>query len=166
MLPTHAFKTLAAGAALLGCLALGACGDRAPTPQDARESRIEPGNPSESTNPDGITIWDVLRPPNPETTLRVNKYLWSAALDVLDFLPVQAVDPFSGVIATGYGTPPGGTTAYRATIYISDPALDARALRVALQTRAGEAVPAYTLRQVEDAILSRARQLRIADGRY
>ena len=96
-------------------------------------------------------------------TVAVNRYLWAASLDVLNFLPVQSVDPFTGVIATGFGTPPGGSRAYRATVYITDPALDARALNVALQTRSGP-VAAETQRAIEDAILSRARQLRAADG--
>lgn len=93
----------------------------------------------------------------------VNRYLWAASLDVLNFLPIETVDPFTGVIVMGYGTPPGGNRAYRATVYISDPALDARSLNVALLTRAGPAA-AETTRAIEDAILSRARQLRIADG--
>lgn len=92
----------------------------------------------------------------------VNRYLWAAAIDVLDFLPIQSVDPFTGVIVFGTGTPPGGGRAYRATVYISDPALDARALNVAIQTHGGP-VAAATQRAVEDAILNRARQLRIAD---
>ena len=94
----------------------------------------------------------------------VNRYLWAASLDVLNFLPLQSADPFTGVIVTGFGTPPGGARAYKATIYITDPALDARSLNVALTTRSGP-VAAETQRAVEDAILSRARQLRIADGR-
>ena len=92
----------------------------------------------------------------------VNRYLWSASLEVLSFLPVESVDPFTGVIVFGYGRPPGGGTAYRATVYVSDPALDARALNVALATQSGPVGP-DTQRAVEDAILSRARQLRIAD---
>lgn len=91
--------------------------------------------------------------------VQVNKYIWNAALDVLSFLPVQSADPFTGVIVTGYGTPPGGGRAYRATIHVTDPALDARTLNVSLYTRGG-AVSAETLRAVEDAILTRARQLR------
>ena len=63
----------------------------------------------------------------------------------------------------GFGTPPGGGQAYRATVYVQDPALDARALKVALATRNGP-VSAATSRAVEDAILTRARQLRIRDG--
>ena len=96
-------------------------------------------------------------------TVAVNRYLWAASLDVLNFLPIQSVDPFTGVIATGFGTPPGGSRAYRATVYIPDPALDARSLNVALQTRSGP-VAAETQRAIEDASLSRARELRSADG--
>ena len=92
----------------------------------------------------------------------VNRYLWAASLDVLSFLPVESVDPFTGVIVFGYGTPPGGGRSYRATIHISDPALDARSLNVALQTSGG-AVSAETQAAIEDAILTRARQIRIQD---
>ena len=96
-------------------------------------------------------------------SVAVNRYLWAASIDVLNFLPIQSVDPFTGVIVMGFGTPPGGNRSYRATVYITDPALDARSLNVALQSRNG-AVPIETQRAVEDAILSRARQLRIGDG--
>ena len=97
-------------------------------------------------------------------SVAVNRYIWAASLDVLNFLPIQSVDPFTGVIVFGLGTPPGGGRAYRGTVYIVDPALDARSLNVALQTASGP-VSADTERAIEDAILSRARQLRIADGR-
>ncbi len=95
-------------------------------------------------------------------TVAVNKYIWAASLDVLSFLPVQSVDPFTGVIVTGFGTPPGGGTAYRATVHVRSAALTARSLSLALNTRSGPASQA-TVRAVEDAILSRARQLRVAD---
>lgn len=101
---------------------------------------------------------------DPNATVAINKYLWQASLEVLNFLPIQSVDPFSGVIVTGYGTPPGGGRAYRATIYVQDPALDARSLKVALASQSGPVDPA-TQRAVEDAILTRARQLRIRDGK-
>lgn len=94
----------------------------------------------------------------------VNRYIWAAAIDVLSFLPIESVDPFTGVIVFGYGTPPGGGRAYRGTVYITDPALDARSLNVALATSSGP-VSAETQRAVEDAILARARQLRVGDGR-
>ena len=61
--------------------------------------------------------------------------------------------------------PPGGGRAYRATVYVRDPALDARSLKVAMQTQGGGAGSPETVRQVEDAILTRARQLRNQDSR-
>jgi hypothetical protein len=45
---------------------------------------------------------------------------------------------------------------------VQDPALEARSIRVALATRGGP-VPRATARAIEDAILTRARQLRIQD---
>jgi hypothetical protein len=101
---------------------------------------------------------------DPNTTVEVNKYLWQASLEVLDFLPIQSVDPFSGVIVTGYGTPPGGGRAYRATVYVQDPALDARSLKLALESKGG-AVSSETVKAVEDAIMTRARQIRIRDSK-
>ena len=113
------------------------------------------------------TIWDnFTKASNPNVTLQVNKYIWKAALEVLDVLPVESVDPFTGVIVTGYGTPPGSNKAYRATIYVQDGALDARSLNIALQTKGGGAVSVDTVRAVEDAVLNRARELRILDAGY
>ncbi len=114
----------------------------------------------------GTSIWDIFKPNNSDITVKVNKYIWAASLEVLDFLPIESVDPFSGVIVTGYGTPPNGGRAYRATVLVRDPALDARSLHLSLQTRGGRDVSASTTRAVEDAILARARQLRIRDGRF
>ncbi|TMV10514.1 DUF3576 domain-containing protein [Arenibacterium halophilum] len=108
------------------------------------------------------SIWDAFGPNRNDQTVNVNRYIWAATLDVLNFLPVQSVDPFTGVIITGYGTPPGGGRAYRATVHVRDPSLDARSLNVSLQGQGGS-VSAGTVRAVEDAILARARQMRIRD---
>lgn len=93
----------------------------------------------------------------------VNRFLWQASLDTLSFLPLQAADPFSGLIVTNWGSLNGG--AYRVTVYISDPSLDARALKVAAyRQQGGRAVPVGDAenKALEDAILTRARQMRIA----
>ncbi|MDA8585389.1 DUF3576 domain-containing protein [Rhodobacteraceae bacterium] len=122
-------------------------------------------NPETESQERGSTLFDLFENrDDPNTTIEVNKYLWNASLDILNFLPIQSADPFSGVIVTGFGTPPGGGRAYRATIFVQDPALEARSLSVALATRNGPA-SAETVRAVEDAILTRARQLRIRDTR-
>lgn len=111
------------------------------------------------------TIWDALSADSASAPVKVNRYIWQAALEVLDFMPVETIDPFSGIIAMGYGIPPGGNTAYRATVHVSEPALDARTLRIALATKNGPA-DAKTMRALEDAVLSRARQIREADSMF
>ncbi|MDP5308489.1 DUF3576 domain-containing protein [Paracoccus spongiarum] len=143
------------------CAALAGCGG-------SRGRDASPGEIDRELRPEArtTTIWDLFsNSENPNSTVAVNKYLWNASLEVLDFLPVQTVDPFTGVIVTGYGTPPGGGRSYRATVKIADPALDARSLKLSLQGPGGAAVAPGTARAVEDAILTRARQLRIRDGR-
>jgi len=117
----------------------------------------------EKAKPKRETIWDLFTAgDDPNTTVEVNKYLWNAALDVLNFMPLESADPFTGVLVFGYGTPPGGGRAYKATVFVRDPALDARSIEVALMSHGGS-VSTETAHQVEDAILARARQLRIQD---
>lgn len=109
------------------------------------------------------SVFDLfLNADNPNQTVEVNKYIWRASQEVLDFLPLETADPFTGVMSYGYGRPPGGGQAYRATVYVQDPALEARSLNVALATQSGP-VNAATAQAVENAILTRARQLRQAE---
>ena len=81
-------------------------------------------------------------------------------------IEVAALAPDDGrfLVRERVATPPGSNRSYRATIYVQDPALDARSLKVALQSSGGGAVDPGTVRAVEDAILTRARQLRIQDA--
>ena len=88
----------------------------------------------------------------------VNRFLWAASFDVLNFLPVEQADPSTGVIVTGFGTPPGSVTAFRATVLISGAELDPRSLSVSLVSEDG-AASSLTARAVEDAILTRAQRL-------
>ena len=154
---------LALAGVLAGCGAIRNLGTEATARPDTYTNANNPQNIE--TDPNN-TIWSIFRNNRAENKVAVNKYLWSASLEVLSFLPVQSIDPFTGVIVTGYGTPPGGGRAYRATVLIDDPALDARSLNVALQTRGGRPVNRETARAVEDAILSRAREMRIADNKF
>ena len=92
----------------------------------------------------------------------VNKYLWQASLEVLIFLPISSVDPFSGIIVFGEGKVPGSAQIYDTTVYISDPALDARSLSVTVRSSNGT-ISSEAKREIESAILSRARQLRLKE---
>lgn len=144
---------------LILILTLQACGGS----QDREASAQAQAEALAAEEDDGGSFFDLFDArDDPNVTVAVNMYLWNASLEVLNFLPIQSADPFSGVIVTGYGTPPGGRTAYRATILVQDPALDARSLNVAVMTRRGPVDEATRL-AVEDSILARARQLRVQD---
>ena len=92
----------------------------------------------------------------------VNKYLWQATIEVLNFLPINSADPFSGIIVFSKGKAPGSSQSYDATVYISDPALDARSLSVTVRSSDGT-ISSAAKREIESAILSRARQLRLKE---
>ena len=106
------------------------------------------------------------------SNLPVNKYLWQGSLDTLSFLPLASTDPFTGVIATDWGANPNAPgERFKVTSYMVSPALSATSLKVAVfrevRDENGAWVPGTvspdTARQLEDAILTRARQIRIAE---
>lgn len=166
------FAALATVLTLTGCGGIGSGNifkrEAGSTQSDAARRQTETRHylPGDDKNTTGSTFFDLFEnADDPNITVEVNRYLWNATMDILSFMPVEAADPFSGVIAFGYGTPPGGGRAYKATVHVTDPALDARALNVALITRGGAPASAEATRAIEDAILTRARQMRIADGK-
>lgn len=99
----------------------------------------------------------------------VNRYLWAASLETLDFLPVANADPISGLLLTDwYQNPEAPDERFKVNVYILDTALRADALRVSVfrQERDGAGwrdagVNPSTAREIENSILSRARQLRL-----
>jgi hypothetical protein len=103
-------------------------------------------------------------------TLGVNSYLWHASLDTLSFLPLTSADPFGGVIISEwYVAPSSPNERLKVTIYIMDRTLRADGLKVVVfrQTRAAsgwlDATPSPdTAHKLEDSILTRARELRLA----
>jgi hypothetical protein len=102
--------------------------------------------------------------------LGVNSYLWHATLDTLAFMPLQSEDPFGGVIITDwYSSPQTPNERVKVTVYILDRRLRADGLKIAVfrQTKSNEgwvdvAVNPDTSVKLTDAILTRARELRLA----
>lgn len=99
----------------------------------------------------------------------VNRYLWRASLDTIDFMPVNKADPIAGVITTDwYGNPEASTERFKTNVYILDTALRADALKVSVFRQqltdygwVDAPVNPATAREIENAILSRARELRL-----
>jgi hypothetical protein len=104
----------------------------------------------------------------------VNSYLWRATLDTLAFMPLASADPYGGVIITDwYVNPDQPTERFKATVYILDTRLRADGLNVTVfkQTKDlqggwldGATAP-QTETDIENAILTRARQLRLSNLR-
>ncbi|MAJ92623.1 MAG: DUF3576 domain-containing protein [Rhodospirillaceae bacterium] len=100
----------------------------------------------------------------------VNSYLWRASLDTLAFMPLSSADPFGGVIITDWYTPPETPAdRFKISVYILGRQLRADGIRVALfrQNRGSgqwsdAKVSKQTSTKLENEILTRARQLRIA----
>ena len=102
----------------------------------------------------------------------VNSYLWRATLDTLSFMPLTSADPYGGVILTDwYANPEQPAERFRATVYILDTRLRADGLNVTVFKQSRDAsggwvdapVAAQTETDLENAILTRARQLRLSD---
>ncbi|WP_395674058.1 DUF3576 domain-containing protein [Phenylobacterium sp.] len=109
-----------------------------------------------------------------QTGIGVNSYLWRATLDTLSFMPLASADPYGGVVITDwYTNPEKPDERFKTTVYILDSRLRADGLNVAVfkQNRdaAGnwvDAPPAsQTETDIENAILTRARQLRLSNIR-
>jgi hypothetical protein len=100
----------------------------------------------------------------------VNNLLWRASLDTVSFMPLVSADPFGGVIITDWYTPPSAPDErFKVNIYILGRALRADGIRASVfrqQQQGGGWVDApvalNTATDLENAILTRARQMRLA----
>ena len=110
----------------------------------------------------------------PATAIGVNSYLWRATLDVLSFMPLQSADPYGGTVITDwYINPEKPSERFKATVYILDSRLRADGLNVTVfkevSNGAGGWAPAPTADQtstdIENSILTKARQLRLSNLR-
>jgi len=100
----------------------------------------------------------------------VNNLLWRASLDTVSFMPLLSADPFGGVIITDWYTPPQAPDErFKVNVYILGRALRADGIRASVfrqQLQGSQWVDApvalNTATELENAILTRARQLRIS----
>jgi hypothetical protein len=102
----------------------------------------------------------------------VNGYLWRATLDTLSFMPLASADPYGGVVITDwYTNPEKPDERFKITVYILDARLRADGLNVAVfkqnKDASGNWIDAPSATQtetdIENAILTRARQLRLSN---
>lgn len=108
-----------------------------------------------------------------QTGIGVNAYLWRATLDTLSFMPLANADPWGGVVNYDwYSDPQTPNERFKATVFILDTRLRADALNVTVTKEVKDAsgqwasapVAAQTETDLENAILTRARQLNLANA--
>ncbi|MFM9889219.1 MAG: DUF3576 domain-containing protein [Rickettsiales bacterium] len=107
--------------------------------------------------------------------LGVNSFLWRATLDTLSFMPLASADPFGGTILTDwYEDPNAPGERFKVNALILDRQLRADSLKVSAfrqkRDKSGDwqdaPVDATMGRKLEDAVLTRARQLRVKQLGY
>jgi len=171
---TH-IATLVLGLALSGLLA--ACGDDKPDESTYQTVPTPPAAERSSGNSifgkGGIPLIDSdsSEPAPAALGVGVNAFLWRASLDTVSFMPIASADPFGGVILTDWYAPPETPAErFKINIFILDRQLRADGIRTAVfrQTQTGDGrwvdavVDKKTAGDFENAILTRARQLRVA----
>jgi hypothetical protein len=102
----------------------------------------------------------------------VNGFLWRATLDTIAFMPIVSADPFGGVIITDWYAPPETPNERtKLNIFIRDRDLRADGVKVSVfrQTKSADGswvdavVSATTSSSLENVILTKARQIRLAE---
>lgn len=166
---------------MTGVLGLAGCGSSKGERQYPSSSTdgAGPTNPAPDPNAkretifgeDGLSLFGGGGDTQNQGGIGVNSFLWRASLDTISFMPLVSADPFGGVIITDwYQDPKAPGERFKLTVYILDKSLRADGVKVAAfrQTK-GEgnawidaAVDPDTGTKIENAILVRARQLRIS----
>jgi uncharacterized protein YjbI with pentapeptide repeats len=149
--------------AAVGLISLGACAHKNVGPQ-----------PYQAAGSGGFLGIGKKAPAPVTPGIGVNAYLWQASLETLAFMPLASADPFGGVIITDwYTNPEKPDERFKVTVYILDTRLRADGLTVTvfkqLKGADGAWADATTSNQTqvdfENAILTKARQLRLANIR-
>jgi len=165
---------------LIAVLLVAGCGlqtsydQRAETPSE----RGQHGNYGETRQglfgPGGISLLggDEDEEPVPGgSPIAVNSYLWRASLDTISFMPLTSADPFGGVIITDWYSPAEARDErFKVNIYILGRDLRADGVRAAVFRQRQDPFDGWvdaevsdnTATDLENAILSRARELRIS----
>ena len=179
----QANKIRAAALLYVATLLLSACGTQSKMPEftvfDPREQR-QRDRSGTFTGKDGITIFGTGNSGAAAAAaaegsgaggIGVNAYLWRGALETINFMPLASADPFGGLIITDWYQPSGlPDERLKVHVLILDRALRADGVQVSVfrQQRnergdwVDEPVDPKTVVELEDKILTKARELRVA----
>lgn len=157
---------------LLAATALSACSGLQVDPTYTDKSREEMyKNGSVASESGGFSILGGSEKKDKNQGLGVNGYLWRATLDTLSFMPIASADPFGGLITTDWhSSPQTPDERVKLNVMILDRDLRADGVKVTVfrQTKNDKGewqdaeTAAATASSLEETILTRARQLKLA----
>ena len=105
----------------------------------------------------------------------VNAFLWRASLDTISFMPISSADPFGGLIITDwYSSPETPNERTKLNVHVRDRELTANGVKVSVFRQLKDNKGAWkdtgvseeTAESIENAILARARQIRIGQKQF
>ena len=161
-------------------LVLAACGSENtsyeyPVPAQGYEQHLRSTGGSAIGGDGGFSLFGGDEQPGaqgPGSGITVNAFLWRASIDTISFMPLSSADPFGGIIITDWYQPedtPGER--FKINVFVLSRDLRADGIRAAVfkQTRQEDDwvdanVETQTVTDLENAILKRARELRIASA--
>ncbi len=162
----------------LACLCvLSACGvfgqgSKAEQPLNPKLALLE--SRGSLTGDDGLFSMGGSKDKDSGTGIGVNSFLWRATLDTLAFLPLTSADPFGGVILTDwYEDPKAKGERFKVNALILDKTLRADGVKIKLFKQRLDAkgvwrdvdVNPRVERDLEDTILTRAREMRVVQSK-
>ncbi|WP_417452311.1 DUF3576 domain-containing protein [Kiloniella sp.] len=123
----------------------------------------------------GVNLLDLgnNKPQDGGAGVGVNSFLWRASLDTIAFMPLTSADPFGGVIITDWYSPnETKPERFKVNVFILGRDLRADGVRASVFKQQRDVTGSWidakvdpkTGTELEDAILTRARQLRIASS--
>jgi hypothetical protein len=125
---------------------------------------------------DGLALWSADKKRDvgagAGSGIGVNAHLWYASLDTISFMPLASADPFGGIVITDWYTPEQTPNErFKLNVFIIDRLLRSDAIKVRvfnekfdLKKNQWINIPsdAKMAQELENLILTRARQLRIS----
>lgn len=155
---------------LVGCNSMGSAKTEAKYPKESE--RVQDEKFGKLFGDDTFTFFGSKKGMKKDSSsgITVNGYLWRATLDTLSFMPIVSADPFGGVILTDwYEDPKTPEERFKVNAFITNNALRADAIKITVfkqKLKSGEwrdvDVKDRLGRDLEDTVLTRARQLRVS----
>ena len=167
---------IAALLVLSACSGTGAPESEAKYPTGAERSQVKDdiyAEPDSIFGGDGFSFGGSDKGDKAQTGIGVNAWLWRATLDTISFMPLSSADPFGGVVITEWYQPPESEgERFKVNAFIMDKQLKANAINVKIfrQVKKGNQwqdadTSKNMATELENAILTRARRMRVADRR-